>query len=126
MRTRLLALVSRPGTRSAKQHGGARCPPSPAPWPLQVPFSEFIRRVKHDDVRTVSIDGLQISFSLKPNSLQLPASLPAAAKDGCVEAPAAGAGHAPPPLLPAAAPRCGPPTAPARPSLVPAALHEPP
>eukprot|EP00879_Flechtneria_rotunda_P020150 GHRR01021191.1.p1 GENE.GHRR01021191.1~~GHRR01021191.1.p1 ORF type:complete len:226 (+),score=47.44 GHRR01021191.1:919-1596(+) len=38
---------------------------------VHVPFSEFIRRVKHDDVRSVAVDGLHISFSLKPGSLEL-------------------------------------------------------
>ncbi|WIA29776.1 hypothetical protein OEZ86_012250 [Tetradesmus obliquus] len=39
---------------------------------MSVPFSEFIKRVKHDDVASVAVDGLHISFSLKPSSLALP------------------------------------------------------
>jgi hypothetical protein len=39
---------------------------------MSVPFSEFVRRVRHDDVSSVSVDGLHISFSLKPGSLTLP------------------------------------------------------
>lgn len=39
---------------------------------VNVPFSEFIKRVKHDDVQSVAVDGLHISFSLKPTSLGLP------------------------------------------------------
>lgn len=39
---------------------------------MSVPFSEFVRRVRHDDVSTVSVDGLHVSFSLKPGSIALP------------------------------------------------------
>jgi hypothetical protein len=39
---------------------------------MSVPFSEFIKRVKHDDVQSVAVDGMHISFSLKPSSLALP------------------------------------------------------
>jgi hypothetical protein len=39
---------------------------------MSVPFSEFVRRVRHDDVSTVSVDGLHVSFSLKPGSITLP------------------------------------------------------
>ncbi|KAI8474959.1 MAG: hypothetical protein J3K34DRAFT_489397 [Monoraphidium minutum] len=35
---------------------------------LQVPFSEFVRRVRANDVSSVSVDGLDIAFSLKPGS----------------------------------------------------------
>ena len=38
---------------------------------VQVPFSEFVRRLKHNDVQSVSIDGLHINFGLKPGSLLL-------------------------------------------------------
>jgi hypothetical protein len=34
----------------------------------QVPFSEFVRRVRANDVSSVSVDGLDIHFSLKPDS----------------------------------------------------------
>lgn len=43
---------------------------------VSVPFSEFIRRVKHDDVQSVAIDGLHINFSLKPHSNSLPGEHP--------------------------------------------------
>lgn len=39
---------------------------------MSVPFSEFVRRVRHDDVQTVSVDGLHVTFNLKPGSLSLP------------------------------------------------------
>lgn len=39
---------------------------------ISVPFSEFIKRVKHDDVQTVAIDGMHINFALKPSSIALP------------------------------------------------------
>ena len=42
---------------------------------VNVPFSEFIKRVKHDDVQSVAVDGMHISFSLKPTSLGLPGEL---------------------------------------------------
>jgi hypothetical protein len=42
---------------------------------MSVPFSEFIKRVKHDDVQSVAVDGMHISFSLKPSSLALPGEL---------------------------------------------------
>ncbi|GBF89670.1 ATP-dependent zinc metalloprotease FTSH, chloroplastic-like [Raphidocelis subcapitata] len=35
---------------------------------LQVPFSEFVRRVRANDVASVSVDGLDINFALKPGS----------------------------------------------------------
>ncbi|GMH42487.1 hypothetical protein BSKO_10406 [Bryopsis sp. KO-2023] len=35
---------------------------------LNVPFSEFIRRVKSNDVDTVQMDGAEITFSVRPNS----------------------------------------------------------
>jgi hypothetical protein len=38
---------------------------------IQVPFSEFVRHVKNNDVQTVSIDGLGINFGLRPGSLKL-------------------------------------------------------
>jgi hypothetical protein len=58
-------------------------PPTHLP---QVPFSEFVRRVKHGDVRSVAIDGVSINFALKPNALQLPGA----------EARCAAAPHPPP------------------------------
>eukprot|EP00878_Enallax_costatus_P018327 GHUV01019288.1.p1 GENE.GHUV01019288.1~~GHUV01019288.1.p1 ORF type:complete len:345 (+),score=69.17 GHUV01019288.1:331-1365(+) len=42
---------------------------------VTVPFSEFIKRVRHDDVQTVAMDGMHISFSLKPSSITLPDTL---------------------------------------------------
>lgn len=33
-----------------------------------MPFSEFVRRVRANDVSSVSVDGLDIHFSLKPDS----------------------------------------------------------
>jgi len=50
-------------------HGGVRDASS------ERPLSEFIKRVKHDDVQSVAVDGLHISFSLKPTSLGLPGKL---------------------------------------------------
>lgn len=38
---------------------------------VQVPFSSFVNRVKNDDVQSVAIDGLHITFALKPGSLLL-------------------------------------------------------
>jgi hypothetical protein len=38
---------------------------------MSVPFSQFIKRVKQDDVQSVAVDGMHISFSLKPSSLAL-------------------------------------------------------
>jgi hypothetical protein len=51
---------------------------------MSVPFSEFVRRVRHDDVNTVSVDGLHISFSLKPGSLSLPGELDLAVACACI------------------------------------------
>jgi hypothetical protein len=50
---------------------------------MSVPFSEFVRRVRHDDVHTVSLDGLHISFTLKPGSLTLPGGFLASGAAGC-------------------------------------------
>lgn len=35
---------------------------------VQVPFSEFIRRIKLNEINSVSIDGAHINFALKPSS----------------------------------------------------------
>jgi len=35
---------------------------------VQVPFSEFVRRIKQDEVQSVSVDGLQLNFALRPTS----------------------------------------------------------
>jgi len=38
---------------------------------VQLPFSEFVQRVKQNEVSSVSIDGPQVNFSLKPSSTLL-------------------------------------------------------
>lgn len=35
---------------------------------VQVPFSEFVRRIKHDEIHSVSMDGTHINFALRPTS----------------------------------------------------------
>ena len=42
---------------------------------VQVPFSEFVRRVKKDEIHTVYLDGLHVNFGLRPSSSAL-ANLP--------------------------------------------------
>lgn len=45
------------------------------PPPLQVPFSEFVVRAKRNQIRAVSVDGNQLTYWLRANSVlskQLP------------------------------------------------------